>query len=120
MTDIHVRKYSSEEAVLGDLFPGGEIQFIHTDNVTFAAWSFTAGTRVASHTHPHEQITHCVAGALILETTDGEIVLGPGESAVIPGGLEHAARADVVARGVDVFFPAREDYRKLTLGGDAA
>ncbi|MEU7433856.1 cupin domain-containing protein [Streptomyces sioyaensis] len=116
MADIEVRKYTADESVLRDLFPGGGIQFIHTENVTFAAWSFEAGTRVPAHTHPHEQITQCVAGALILEMPDEEIVLHAGETAVIPGGVEHGARADTASRGVDIFHPVREDYKKL--GGE--
>ncbi|MDR6315994.1 cupin domain-containing protein [Actinoplanes couchii] len=116
MADTTVRRYTSDESVQHDLFPGGAIQFVHTDNVTFAAWSFKAGTQVPSHVHPHEQITHCVSGSLVLTTPGAEIVLQAGETAVIPGGVEHAARADETASGVDVFFPVREDYRRL--GGD--
>ncbi|MFD9721874.1 cupin domain-containing protein [Streptomyces sp. NPDC059076] len=113
MPDTEVKKYSADESVLRDLFPGGGIQFVHTENVTFASWSFADGTRVPSHTHPHEQITHCVAGALVLEMPGEEIVLHAGETAVIPGGIEHAARADGATRGVDVFYPVREDYQRL-------
>ena len=118
MADTTVRKYTSDESVLTNLFPGGEIQFVHTDNVTFASWSFKAGTQVPAHVHPHEQITHCVAGSLILTMRGEDMVIGAGETAVIPGGVEHAARADEAARGVDVFFPVREDYRRLG-GGES-
>lgn len=106
-----IKKYTADESVRHDLFPGGAIQFVHTENITFAAWSFTPGTRVSAHVHPHIQLTHCVEGALILELPGEEVVLHPGETAVIPGGLEHGARADEAARGVDVFFPVREDYK---------
>ncbi|MFI6439112.1 cupin domain-containing protein [Streptomyces sp. NPDC050759] len=116
VVDAKVRKCSAEESVLRDLFPGGAIQFIHSEKMTFASWSFEAGTRVPSHSHPHEQITHCVAGSLVLDVPGEEIVLRAGETAVIPGGVEHEARADEAARGIDVFIPVREDYKKLTEG----
>ena len=103
--------HSTTEPVHQNIFPGAEIEFIHSPNMTFASWSFSAGTEVPSHSHPHEQITHCIAGALILKISDDEVVLGPGETAVIASGAEHSACADVPTSGVDVFFPVREDYK---------
>lgn len=103
--------YSASESVQRGLFAGGAIQFIHTESVTFAAWTFDSGTQVSRHAHPHEQITHCIAGELILDISGQAVVLGPGETAVIPPNVEHSARADIAARGVDVFFPVREDYK---------
>jgi quercetin dioxygenase-like cupin family protein len=109
-TKLH---YTADEDVSSDLFEGGRIQFIHTDRMTFAAWTFAPGTVVPAHVHPHQQITHCISGLLRIHLDGEDVELRPGESAVIPGGVEHAASADVETHGVDVFHPVREDYKAL-------
>jgi quercetin dioxygenase-like cupin family protein len=103
--------YSPAEPVNRDLMPGGAIRFVHSENVTFAIWDFGAGTVVPAHAHPHDQVTHCTDGELIVTVDDQVYTLGPGETVVIPPGSVHSARADVPARGVDVFHPVREDYK---------
>jgi quercetin dioxygenase-like cupin family protein len=104
--------HRSGESLINDLFPNSRLQFIHGNTMTVALWEFDEGVEVAAHEHPHEQITHCVDGNLEV-TVDGKmIVLGPGDSVVIPGRVEHAARATTSARGIDAFHPVRADYRR--------
>jgi quercetin dioxygenase-like cupin family protein len=64
------------------------------------------------HSHPHEQLGIVLEGALSLIVDGVEHRLGPNEAYVIPGGVEHAARSGPDGcRAIDVFVPAREDYR---------
>jgi len=57
---------------------------------------FDSGTVVPAHAHPHEQLGPVLEGRLAL-TVDG---------------VEHAARSDGRCLVLDVFQPAREDYRE--------
>jgi quercetin dioxygenase-like cupin family protein len=83
----------------------------HGAGMTLASWSFTSGTTLPEHAHPHEQIALVIEGELEL-TIDGTAhILKPGDTAVIPGNVPHAARALSACRVVDAFQPAREDLR---------
>ncbi|SDM58113.1 Cupin domain protein [Halogranum gelatinilyticum] len=68
------------------------------------------GAAVEKHDHPHEQTGYIVEGTLTF-VVDGEeeIVVGPGDSYVIPGEEPHAAenRGDETVVGVDIFSPPR-------------
>ncbi|MDX6729048.1 MAG: hypothetical protein QOK49_3853 [Baekduia sp.] len=92
--------------------PGIDRQVVHGSGVTVVRVALTAGTVLPRHEHPHEQVTTVLAGRLALTLDDaagGVIEIGAGESAAVPGGLPHEARAltDVVA--LEVFAPRRED-----------
>jgi quercetin dioxygenase-like cupin family protein len=68
---------------------------------------------VPLHSHPHEQLGVVLRGVQILIVDGVERPLGPMECYVLPGGVEHAARAGPEgATVVDVFQPVREDYRE--------
>jgi quercetin dioxygenase-like cupin family protein len=70
-----------------------------------------AGEDVPVHSHPHEQTGYIVEGELtFLVGDDGEeVVVGPGDSYVIPSEEAHGAenRGDVGVKGVDIFSPPR-------------
>jgi quercetin dioxygenase-like cupin family protein len=70
------------------------------------------GSGVPLHQHPHEQIGYVVSGKIRMEIGDQEVIFEPGDSYAIPGGTPHSGFAvdgDCVV--VDIFNPAREDYR---------
>jgi quercetin dioxygenase-like cupin family protein len=72
------------------------------------------GSVVPSHGHPHEQAGFIAQGELTFlvgEENREEVVVGPGDGYVIPGGEIHAAenRGTETVLGVDVFSPARTD-----------
>ena len=91
--------------------PGFHGKFIHTDRLTVAHFEIEAGATLPTHAHPHEQITNVIDGQFEF-TLDGETrVLGPGSVVTIPGNVPHSGRAITACRLVDVFHPAREDYR---------
>ena len=120
VSTAEARKYTADEAVVRDLFPGVEIQFIHTPSVTFASWTFEPGGRVKAHKHPHEQITHCHTGVFVVEIEGEDVVLNAGDTVVIPGGVEHAARADEAASGVGADQPHHAAaFGAGPIGGDS-
>ncbi|MFG2286208.1 cupin domain-containing protein [Streptomyces sp. NPDC048595] len=106
------KKHRSGTSVIADMFPKGRVEFIHGNTMTVTLWQFDQGGDVPPHQHPHEQIVHCIEGTFEV-TVDGEVVvLEAGDSVVIPSGVEHAAHARTAARGIDIFHPVREDYRR--------
>ena len=92
-------------------FPGFHGRFVHSGAITFAWWTVDEGAAVPEHAHPHEQVVNMLEGELSLTVDGTEHVLHAGDIVVIPGGVRHAARALSPSRVLDVFSPAREDYR---------
>jgi quercetin dioxygenase-like cupin family protein len=68
------------------------------------------GTTLPLHSHPHEQISYIVSGELEMQVGGQSYHLQPGDSLLLPGGMEHGALAlqDVVV--IDTFSPPREEY----------
>ncbi|MEA3345170.1 MAG: cupin domain-containing protein [Chloroflexota bacterium] len=69
------------------------------------------GTELPAHSHPHEQISYIVSGELEMRVGDQSYHLRPGDSLLLPSGMEHSALAlqDVVV--IDTFSPPREEYK---------
>ena len=72
--------------------------------------TMTDGWAGARDSHPHEQLIYIVRGRIHLQQPDGAAMLGPGDSLLIPGGVEHQASALEDSEVLDVFTPMREDY----------
>ena len=75
------------------------------------------GCVVAKHSHPNEQFTYILEGALrFLIGDDGkeEVVVRAGEVLHLPGHVPHEAHALEDTLDVDVFYPPREDWLKKT------
>ncbi|MCL7458338.1 cupin domain-containing protein [Micromonospora sp. MSM11] len=94
-----------------ELIPGYQGRFVHGDQLTVAIWDVKAGSEVPSHSHPHEQIVNCLEGTFEMRVGGEVYLMGPGDSVVVPGGVEHSAVAHTHARCLDVFHPVRDDYR---------
>ncbi|HEY4659535.1 MAG TPA: cupin domain-containing protein [Gemmatimonadaceae bacterium] len=73
-------------------------------------WSMKAGVHAAAHKHPHEQIFWMIKGRMEFRLGDERRSCGPGDLAVIPGGVEHEAWFPEDTEVIDVFAPPREDF----------
>ena len=94
-----------------EIVPGFWGKFVHSEHMTLASWNVIAGSTLPDHSHPHEQVTTLLEGEFEL-TVDGTVYhMQPGSVAVIPGGVRHSGRAISNCRIMDVFHPAREEYR---------
>lgn len=91
--------------------PGMKARFVHTDNLTVAYWSMEAGATLPEHQHHHEQIATVIEGEFELVVEGQRRILKPGSIAVIPPNAVHSGRAKTGSRIIDVFCPARDDYR---------
>jgi quercetin dioxygenase-like cupin family protein len=70
---------------------------------------FADGAAGYEHSHPHEQISYCIAGRFEYSLDGNTRVLNPGDSIYVPSGARHGARALEAGTLVDVFTPVRED-----------
>jgi quercetin dioxygenase-like cupin family protein len=69
---------------------------------------------VPLHRHPHEQLGLVLAGEITMTIDGADYLCRPNDAYVIPGDVEHGARAGREGcRVIDVFVPVREDYRAL-------
>ncbi|MDA0263386.1 MAG: cupin domain-containing protein [Chloroflexi bacterium] len=94
------------------LVPGARTRTFWGENMLLSLVEVDAGSVVPLHTHHHEQ------GGVILE---GELEMGiggevkllkPGDMYIIPGDVEHYAKAHAVkAVALDIFSPVREEFQ---------
>ncbi len=94
--------------------PGFRARMVHSDQMTLAYWDVPAGAELPEHGHPHEQAVNVLSGRFELVIDGRAAVCGEGSVVVIPGGVRHSGRAVTDCRILDVFVPAREDYRQLS------
>jgi quercetin dioxygenase-like cupin family protein len=94
-----------------EIVAGYRARFIHTEKLTLAYWTVEAGAALPEHSHPHEQIANVLVGEFELTVAGESRILVPGQVAVIPGDVPHGGRAITDCKLLDVFHPARDDYR---------
>lgn len=73
-------------------------------------WHMKAGAHATAHKHPHEQIFWMLKGRMEFRLGNETRVCGPGDIAVIPGGVEHEAYFPEDTEVIDIFSPPREDF----------
>jgi quercetin dioxygenase-like cupin family protein len=73
-------------------------------------WSMQAGAHAAAHSHRHEQIMWMLKGKMEFRIGGERRMCGPGDIAVIPGGVEHEAWFHEDTEVIDMFAPPREDF----------
>ncbi len=86
-----------------------------TDEVMLCEFFLLAGAEVPLHSHPNDQVGYVVYGRLALTIGDQTRVMQPGDSYAIPGGVVHAARAEVDTLVVEVFSPPRDEFRRVPI-----
>lgn len=73
------------------------------------------GATVARHSHPHEQLGVILRGSMTLAVGGADHLLEEMDAYTLPGGVEHEGIAGPDgALVLDVFRPAREDYRQAS------
>jgi len=104
--------YKSKDRVSKEIVPGGKIKTFWGTNTMLSLVDINPGVEVALHTHPHEQSGMVLEGELEMGI-DGDVrILEVGDMYIIPGDVEHYAKArSLPARVLDIFSPVREDYQ---------
>ncbi len=102
----------ADDSVMTSPEPGLRRQVMATsDPMMVVRHRMDAGWQGARHAHPHEQVVYVLSGAIRLVIGDQPFELRAGDSILVAGGMEHEASASAASEVLDVFTPAREDYR---------
>lgn len=101
-----------ENRTAKEVVPGVRVRTFWEEKMLLAVIDFEAGASVPLHSHHHEQVGSVVSGEIELTIAGESRWLKAGDSYIIPGGVEHGARAGRLAtRVLDVFSPVREEYK---------
>ena len=73
--------------------------------------SFSGSNGVFEHHHMNEQIMHVVEGSFEFTLDGNTKVYGPGDIVVIPSHTPHSGKALTPCKLMDIFSPAREEYK---------
>jgi quercetin dioxygenase-like cupin family protein len=98
-----------------DVRPGVRRSALGTERAMLVMNELAPDMQVVPHSHDFDQIAVIVQGRMRF-TLGGETVdVEAGEVLLIPAGVEHAGEVlgDEPALNLDVFAPARADYRHL-------
>lgn len=95
-----------------EYIPGFLGRMLHTESTTLAYWNIKKGAQLPEHHHVHEQIVNVFEGELQMVIGGKEMILGPGDTFAIPSDVPHSGVALTACRVLDVFTPAREDYKE--------
>jgi quercetin dioxygenase-like cupin family protein len=100
-----------------EIAKGIALRAVNTQTVTVAHVKLTAGSILPEHAHYHEQVVNVIEGELELTVEGKPHSLVPGRVMVLPPNIKHSGRVISDCRIIDVFHPAREDFRGSGFGG---
>lgn len=89
-------------------------QLVVGQNIMLARVLLKKGCIVPEHSHPNEQVTFVLGGALKFWIDGKEIVVNAGEVLTIPPNMPHKAEALEDTDDLDVFNPPRADWMNKT------
>lgn len=72
--------------------------------------TFCKGEAAPLHSHPHLQIVYITEGLFSVAVAGEVRVLGKGDSALVPGNVEHSVTCLEDGAVLDIFTPMREDF----------
>lgn len=95
-----------------EVAPGISIRTFWGEKMLISVVDFEANVVAPAHSHPHEQTGTVIFGDFELTINGQTRRLKPGDTFIIPGGVEHGARSgDVPTRVLDIFSPVREEFK---------
>ncbi|MEP3211004.1 MAG: cupin domain-containing protein [Maribacter sp.] len=94
-----------------EIMPGYHGKLVHTETMSLVFWDAEKDAVVPEHHHVHEQIMYVIEGEFEF-TLDGvtKIYL-PGDIVPIASNIPHSGKALTSCKLMDVFSPAREEYK---------
>lgn len=96
-----------------EVAPGFFSKLIHTDTNTINFIDVKKGSSIHRHRHINEQCSFAIEGKFEFIINDVLQVLEPGLFAIIPPNVWHSGTAITDCKLIDIFSPAREDYKNL-------
>jgi quercetin dioxygenase-like cupin family protein len=103
------------------VLPGVTRRVAHGERQSMVQYVYAPGSVFPRHAHPEEQVTLVVRGRIRFEFDSRSVELGPGEAAVIPGGVPHGARVvgDEEVETYNALSPRRERGPRPGTGSDS-
>ncbi|MEQ1903186.1 MAG: cupin domain-containing protein [Pirellulaceae bacterium] len=92
-------------------FPGYHGKMVHTDLMTIGHWTISANHSIPNHSHPHQQVVNVISGEFELTVDGTPHHMRAGDVFIIPGDVPHSGRSITDCYLIDVWHPAREDYK---------
>ncbi|HLB92037.1 MAG TPA: cupin domain-containing protein [Terriglobales bacterium] len=90
------------------------LHYVVGQNIMLARVLLKKGCLVPEHSHPNEQLTFVLEGALKFWIDGQEIVVNAGEVLTIPPNMPHRAEALADTVDFDIFSPPRADWMNKT------
>lgn len=109
-----LRHVSWDSIPVESLNPLLGLHFVVGQNVMLARVLLKKGSIVPEHSHPNEQITFILEGALKFFIDGREIVVNAGEVLTIPPNMPHRVEAVEDTVDFDIFNPPRADWMNKT------
>jgi quercetin dioxygenase-like cupin family protein len=95
-----------------EVAPGVHLRTFWGNEMLVSLADLEANAVLPQHSHPHEQAGHVISGEIVITIAGEPRLIKPGDTFIIPGGVEHGVEVgDAPARVLDVFSPVREDYQ---------
>jgi quercetin dioxygenase-like cupin family protein len=96
------------------LSPGYLARAVHGSGITFAVVEIDAHAELPEHSHQNEQLGIVIQGSVTFRVGTEEKTVQPGGIWSIPPDTPHFVRAGAEGAVVlDLFTPAREDWKKI-------
>ena len=83
----------------------------YNKNMMLCYFNLIKGSRIPLHSHKEHQIGYVLKGKLKFITENGEFIAKEGDSYVFDSNEKHGAVIFEDTDVIDVFSPAREDYK---------
>lgn len=94
-----------------EIMPGYHGKMVHSESMTWVFWDVKKDAVVPEHHHVHEQIMHVVEGTFEFTVGGKTGVYHPGDVVIIPSNIPHSGKGLTACKLMDVFSPAREEYK---------
>jgi quercetin dioxygenase-like cupin family protein len=88
--------------------PGIKGATVHTPQLTAVLYRYDAGSSWEEHSHPQDQITSVVRGAIDFIVDGVAVRLAAGQLATLPGGVPHSATVPASGAVTLNVFTSRE------------
>ena len=94
-----------------EMFPGYHGELFHGEQLSWAFWRVDEGSAVPEHHHIHEQMMHVISGRFEFTLNGITKICEAGDIIHIPSNQVHSGKALTDCVLMDVFSPARDDYK---------
>ena len=93
----------------GERLPGWVDRSFSTERMTFAHFTFDAGSKIHEHSHSNEEVWTVIEGELEVTVGADSIVARPGFVAIVPPYTAHSVRAISNGKAIVADCPVRID-----------